>query len=180
MRVEEIIKVSHSADVVVVGGGPSGACAAIAAARNGMKTVLVEASGCAGGMATMGLVGPFMTCYDKTGEVQIIKGLFEEIVERLVEKGGAIHPSEVRAGTPFTSWIKVGHDHVTPFEAEALKIVLDEMFAEYGVTVLYHTLFSSPLMEGNRVKGILVDSKNGRSIIEGKLFIDCTGDADLA
>ena len=180
MRVEEIIKVSHSADVVVVGGGPSGSCAAIAAARNGMKTVLVEASGCAGGMATMGLVGPFMTCYDKTGEVQIIKGLFEEIVERLVEKGGAIHPSEVRAGTPFTSWIKVGHDHVTPFEAEALKIVLDEMFAEYGVTVLYHTLFSSPLMEGNRVKGIIVDSKNGRSIIEGKLFIDCTGDADLA
>ena len=180
MRVEEIIKVSHSADVVVVGGGPSGACAAIAAARNGMKTVLVEASGCAGGMATMGLVGPFMTCYDKTGEVQIIKGLFEEIVERLVEKGGAIHPSEVRAGTAFTSWIKVGHDHVTPFEAEALKIVLDEMFAEYGVTVLYHTLFSSPLMEGNRVKGIIVDSKNGRSIIEGKLFIDCTGDADLA
>ena len=180
LNLNETIKVVHSADVVVVGGGPAGACAAVAAARNGMKTVLVESYGCAGGMATMGLVGPFMTCYDKTGEVQIIKGLFEEIVERLVEKGGAIHPSEVRQGTGFTSWIKIGHDHVTPFDAEILKIVLDEMFTEAGVKVLYHTTFSSPVMEGNRVRGIIVDSKSGRQMIEAKVFIDCTGDADLA
>ena len=103
-------------DVVVAGGGPAGVCAAIAAARNGARVLLVERGNCLGGMATRGLVGPFMTCYDKTGSVQIIRGLFNEIVERLVARGGAIHPKDCRAGTAFTSWIKIGHDHCTPFE----------------------------------------------------------------
>ena len=69
-------------DVIVVGGGPSGICAAISAARQGVKTLLVEQNGFCGGMATAGLVGPFMTCYDSKGEKMIIKGLFEEIVDR--------------------------------------------------------------------------------------------------
>ena len=72
-----------STDVLVVGGGPAGVCAAIAAARNGAKVLVVEQSGMLGGMATQGLVGPFMTCYDKAGEKMIIRGLFEEIVDRL-------------------------------------------------------------------------------------------------
>ena len=63
-------------DVLVVGGGPAGVCAAIAAARNGAKTLVVERGNCLGGMATRGLVGPFMTCYDKSGKTQIIRGLF--------------------------------------------------------------------------------------------------------
>ena len=93
-------------DVTVIGGGPSGVCAAICAARLGVKTLLVEQSGCLGGMATQGLVGPFMTCYDGDGENMIIRGIFEEIVDRLVERGFAIHPKDVRSGTGFTSWIK--------------------------------------------------------------------------
>ena len=115
----------HETDVLVAGGGPAGTCAAIAAARNGARVLLVERGNCLGGMATRGLVGPFMTCYDKTGSVQIIRGLFNEIVERLVARGGAIHPKDCRAGTAFTSWIKVGHDHCTPFEPEALKMLLE-------------------------------------------------------
>lgn len=167
-------------DVAVVGGGPSGVCAAISSARLGASTVLIEEGGFCGGMATRGLVGPFMTCYDSDGENMIIRGLFEEIVCRMVERGYAIHPSEVRAGTAFTSWIKIGHDHVTPFEAEGLKLVLDEMLAEAGVEVLYHTSFLSPILEENVLSGIVCSSKSGLEIVRASVFIDCTGDGDLA
>ncbi len=168
------------ADVAVIGGGPAGVCAAVAAARNGAKTILIEENGCAGGMGTMGLVGPFMTSYDKSGNTMIIRGLFEEIVDRLVSRGGAIHPSSVMGGTAFTSWIKVGHDHVTPFEPEALKLVLDEMLEEAGVKVLYHTRFVKPVTDGSRLTSAVLDSKAGEQLLEAKVFVDCTGDADLA
>lgn len=171
---------AYAADVVVVGGGPSGVCAAIAAAREGAKTLLIEQGGCCGGMATRGLVGPFMTCYDKDGEVQIIKGLFEEIVNRLVAHGGAIHPSQVSKKTAYTSWIEIGHDHVTPFCPETLKLVLDEMLEEAAVDVLYHTSFLSAIVEDNCLTGIQVSSKSGVEEVRGKVFIDCTGDGDVA
>lgn len=83
---------SYAAQVTVVGGGPAGVCAAIAAARNGAKTLLIESGNCLGGMATLGQVNPFMTCYDKDGENMIIRGLFKEIVDRLVARGAAIDP----------------------------------------------------------------------------------------
>ena len=168
------------ADVIVIGGGPSGMCAAIAAARLGVRVLLVEQGGFLGGSATRGLVGPFMTCYDRKGENMIIRGLFEEIVDRMVARGWALHPSTVRAGTGFTSWIVVGHDHVTPFEPEGLKRVMDDMMEEAGVKVLFHTDFLKPVMEGNTPVGIVVSSKRGIEIIRGQVFIDCTGDGDVA
>ena len=125
MKIYKDIEVKYNADVLIIGGGPAGVCAAISAARFGASTVLVEEGGFCGGMATRGLVGPFMTCYDAEGKEMIIRGLFEEIVDRMVASGFAIHPAEVMGGTAFTSWIKVGHDHVTPFEAEGLKLILD-------------------------------------------------------
>ncbi len=167
-------------NVIVVGGGPAGMCAAISASREGAKVVLIESSGACGGMATRGLVGPFMTCYDRDGEVMIIRGLFEEIVERMVERGFALHPRDVRAGTGYTSWIKVGHDHVTPFEAEGLKLVMDEMLTEANVDILYHTEFLQPVLEGNKICGVTVSSKSGIEEIRGKVVIDCTGDGDVA
>ena len=169
-----------SYDVAVMGGGPAGVCAAIAAARNGARTFLVEHGNCLGGMATRGLVGPFMTCYDKTGERQIIKGLFEEIVERLVARGGAIHPRDCRTGTAFTSWIKIGHDHCTPFEPEALKVVLDEMCAEAGVKVLFHADFVEPVMSGTTITGVRLFTKAGFRTVKAKVVIDATGDGDVA
>ena len=177
---KEEIGIRYRAEAAVIGGGPSGLCAAIAAARCGADTILIEQGNCAGGMATQGLVGPFMTCYDKSGKTQIIRGLFEEIVERMVGMGGALRPKDVYGGTAFTSWIKAGHDHVTPFEPEALKIVADGMLKESGVKVLYHTGFVSPIVENRELKAVVVNSKSGLQGVSAKVFIDCTGDADVA
>jgi hypothetical protein len=167
-------------DILVVGGGPAGFCAAIAAARLGARTMLIEQGSCCGGMATQGLVGPFMTCYDKDGEIMIIRGLFEEVVNRLVERGGAIHPSKIPAPSAFTSYITHGHSHVTPFDPEILKKLMDDMLVEAGVNVRYHTSFVKPLMEGRRVNGVVVHSKSGLEAILADVIIDCTGDADVA
>ncbi len=167
-------------DVVVVGGGPAGVCAVISAAREGARTLIIEGSGACGGMATSGLVGPFMTCYDKDGKNMIIKGIFEEIVNRMVERGFAIHPKKVMGGTAYTSWIKIGHDHVTPFEAEGLKLILDEMLVESNVDILYHTNFLEPVLDKNKIVGVIVSSKSGIEKIAAKVVIDCTGDGDVA
>ena len=167
-------------DVLVVGGGPAGVCAAIAAACGGAKTLIVEQGGCLGGMATRGLVAPFMTCYDATGELMIIRGLFEVIVNRMVALGGAIHPREVRAGTPFSAWITTGHDHCTPFDAEIMKYVLDVMCDEAGVEVLFHTTLVDPVVKGSKIKEIRVLTRSGIARIGAKIVIDATGDGDVA
>lgn len=180
MNVFQNVEMKYQTDVLIIGGGPAGVCAAISAARFGASTVLVEEGGFCGGMATRGLVGPFMTCYDADGSEMIIRGLFEEIVDRMVSRGFAIHPAEVMGGTAFTSWIKVGHDHVTPFEAEGLKLILDEMLMEAGVKVLYHTSFLQPIMDGNKITGAVVSSKSGIQGISAKVVVDATGDGDVA
>ncbi len=167
-------------DVVVVGGGPAGLCAAVAAARGGAKVILVEQNAFCGGMATAGMVAPFMTCYDSGGDKMLIRGIFEELVERLIAVGGAIHPSKVESKTAFTSYIDKGHVHVTPFKAESLKIVADEMLTEAGVKILYHTQLVDAEAEGDRVTRIIVAMKEGLASIRAKAFIDCSGDGDLA
>ncbi|MBP5521608.1 MAG: FAD-dependent oxidoreductase [Bacteroidales bacterium] len=169
-----------STDVLVVGGGPAGVCAAIAAARTGAKVTIIEQGNCLGGMATRGLVAPFMTCYDTTGEVMVIRGLFEEIVDRMVALGGAIHPSQVRAGTPFSAWITTGHDHLTPFDPETLKFVLDQMCSEAGVKILFHTSLVDPILKGSSVTGLRILTREGLGRIGAKVTIDATGDGDVA
>ena len=167
-------------EVLVVGGGPAGLCAAIAAARTGAETMLIEQNGYAGGMATAGLVAPFMTCYDSGGNTMLIRGLFEEIVDRLVEMGGALHPSTVETASAFTSYINAGHIHVTPFKAEDLKLLADRMLKEAGVKVLYHTSLVDAVTEGDRVSRVIVAKKEGLAAIEAGVIVDCTGDGDCA
>ncbi|MBO4455897.1 MAG: FAD-dependent oxidoreductase [Bacteroidales bacterium] len=169
-----------STDVLVVGGGPAGVCAAIAAARCGADTLIIEQGNCLGGMATRGLVAPFMTCYDTTGEIMVIRGIFAEIVDRMVALGGAIHPSQVRAGTPFSAWITKGHDHLTPFDAETMKFVLDQMCAEAGVKLLFHSTLVEPIVKNNAIKGVRVLGREGIGRINAKVVIDATGDGDVA
>ena len=74
---------AYESDIAVIGGGPAGLCAAVAAAREGARVILVEKNAFCGGMATAGMVAPFMTCYDSGGSKMLIRGLFEELVERL-------------------------------------------------------------------------------------------------
>ncbi len=174
------IKESYQADLLVVGGGPSGVCAAVAAARRGRKVLLVDNGNCLGGMGTKGLVGPFMTCYDAAGENMIIRGLFEEIVDRLIELGGAIHPSKIRQGTEYTAWISEGHDHCTPFDPEILKKVYDRICAEAGVKVLFHANFVSPIMKGRRIQGAVLLTPSGLEAAHAKMVIDATGDGTVA
>ena len=174
------IPYSYTPEIAVVGGGPAGVCAAIAAARTGAKVLLIESGNCLGGMATIGQVNPFMTSFDKSGDTMIIRGLFAEIIDRLVARGAAIQPKDVPPGQSFTSYITVGHNHTAPFDAEVLKVVLDEMCEEAGVQVLFHSTFISPIMESNALRGLVIATKAGLRAVSAQMVIDCTGDADVA
>ncbi len=169
-------------DVLVIGGGPSGIAAAVAAARGGAQTMLVETNGYLGGMATAGLVGPFMTSYSPDGSEQITKGIFEEFVGRLVRQGGAIHPSQCEAGSSYASYISRGHAHVGPFDSEVFKREAEALCVEAGVELLYHAMFVQAVMDGakERITGAVLATKAGLLAINAKIFIDCTGDGDVA
>ncbi|MDA8218445.1 MAG: FAD-dependent oxidoreductase [Dehalococcoidales bacterium] len=174
------VPVTKTGDVIVVGGGPTGIAAAIAAARNGARTILVERYGFLGGTATAGLVGPFMTSYDDTGEVQIVRGIFDELMRRLETVGGGIHPAKTSPGTAHSSYLSFGHKHVAPFSPEALKLVAAEMCLEAGVDLLFHSMFLDPIMDGNAVAGVIVANKSGLQALKAKVTVDASGDADVA
>ncbi len=174
------LTLKYEYDVIVIGGGPAGLCAALSSARHGSRTLLVEQNGFCGGMATAGLVAPFMTCYDSGGKEWLIQGLFREIVERLVAVNGAIPPVECGAPSAFTSYITVGHNHVTPFRAESLKLVADRMLKEAGVHILYHTSFVDAETSDGEIKSLILHCKEGLCEAKAKVYVDCSGDADLA
>lgn len=161
-------KESHY-DVVVVGGGVSGVCSAISASRNGAKTLVVDQHGYFGGSLTAMGVGPMMTFF--AGEKQVIKGIGQEIVDRLVKYGYS--PGHVLDSTNYISY-------VTPFDAEGLKFVLDEMVTESGCDVLFHSYLIASDYSNNEIKAIYISNKDGITKISAEVFIDATGDADLA
>jgi hypothetical protein len=146
-------------DVIVAGGGLGGCCAAVAAARNGARTLLIERYGFLGGMATAGLVNPFMSYF--AGKKQIIYGIFNEIISELEKKNG------------------LGKNRQS-FDEETLKIVLDELLTESGVKILFHTQLVGSEVRNNKIKTIEIFNKSGFSYMGGEIFIDSTGDGDLA
>jgi len=155
-------------DVLVAGGGPSGAMAAIAAGRLGAKVLLIEQHGCLGGALTAMGVGPMMSFHNGAGE-QIIRGLGQELVDRLIRRGKSPgHQKDNYCGT------------VTPFDSEALKIELDDMAAEAKVTVLFHTQLAEVATGNNAVDSVLVCNKAGLTRFRGRVYVDATGDGDLA
>ena len=176
---KEIPTLGHY-QLVVLGGGPAGVCAAMEAARNGAKVLLIESSGMLGGMATSALVGPFMTNYDREGERPTIGGLYREIVERLAARSGAILPENTDSPSIHTSFIKRYHRHVTPFDSFMLQVVLDEMVAEAGVEVLLYTRFADCVCENGKIRTVILAALEGLRCVSADLFIDATGNADVA
>ena len=149
-----------SCDVLVIGGGPGGLSAAVASARNGADTLLVERYGFLGGMATAGLVNPYMTYW--AGEEQIIHGIHQEIIDRLTELGA------------------YGKGSRTAFDPEAYKYVADRICEDAGVKVLLHSFLTDVEMDGSRIKAAEIAGKSGKRMAAAKVFVDGTGDADMA
>lgn len=164
-----------SYDVCVVGGGMAGVAAAVSSARCGMKTLLVERTGCLGGMATTALVGPFMTSYDRDGDEPAVGGIYREIVQRLQKVSAAIPPEEADAPSIYTSFIEKYHRRVTPFDSFQLEITLDEMVREAGAEVLCYTNFASCIMENDKIKQVILLGLEGLIAVEANMFIDSTG-----
>ncbi len=167
-------------DTVVLGGGPAGCCAAIEAARAGLKTLLVESTGMLGGMATSGMVGPFMTSFDRDGNRPLVGGLFREILNRLRKENAVILPEETDSPSIHTSFIRRYHRHVTPFDQFRLQILLDEMTAEAGVEVLLYTHFADCVCENGRITHVILAALEGLRSVQADTFVDCTGIAAVA
>lgn len=169
---------SREFDVVVAGGGTAGVICAIAAARQGAKTVLVENKGYVGGVAVEGgtALHSFFNLWKAFPGVekrQLVKGIPAEMVERLTERGGA---------TGYAEMVKhYEYDSVcTAIDTEMYKLNAHEMLDEAGVYVCVNTLLAGAVTEGSRVKGVILESRSGREVIFAKSFVDCTGYADLA
>ncbi len=155
-------------DVIVAGGGVSGSVAAIACARRKVRTLLIEKYGFCGGTLTNSGVGPMMTFH--AGDKQVVGGIAQEIIDELIKRGAS--PGHIKDMTGYAS-------SITPFDAEELKHVLDDMLVESGCDILYHTLVSGSNLDNNRIKSVRVSNKGGIYDISAKVFIDATGDGDL-
>ena len=156
-------------DVVVLGGGVSGCMAAFAAAKGGASTLLVERYGFLGGSLTNAGVGPMMTFH--AGERQVVTGLPQEMVDRLCAKNASTGHIEDTTGYASS---------VTPFDAEEMKITLDEMAREYGVDLLFHATLTDVKKADGTIKTIILQTRGGKIEVEGRVFVDATGDAALA
>ena len=189
IHISKDIQVVGEYDVIVCGGGPAGFIAAIAAARQGAKTALVERYGFLGGMATIGFVNP-LSVFTYNGE-KVVGGIAWEFIERLQQMGGGLieHP--------------LGN---VAFEPEHYKLMCQRMVLEAGVDLYMHSYLSGCITEDEKragdgkisdgltsdrtsnrsetrrkvIRQIIIENKNGTEALSAKMFIDCTGDADLA
>lgn len=157
------INLNTDYDVIVVGGGPSGCTAAIAAAREGVKTLLIEASGMLGGMGTAGMVPAW--CPFSDGEKIIYRGLAQKIFEMTKSRMTFINQESL-------DWV--------PIDVEALKSVYDELVVESGADIMFHTFISAAQLNGDDIDYIIAANKSGITAYQAKIFIDCTGDGDVA
>jgi len=162
------IEVLDDVDVLVAGAGVSGCAAAVAAARAGARTMLLERNGVLGGVATAGLMANIGNRYmDRDGRITV-HGIAREVIDRMVARGAA---SEHWACREVPGIV---------VDSEELKVVLADMQGEAGVRVLTHALAARPVMEDGAVRGAFIESKAGRQAVLAKAVVDCTGEADLA
>ncbi len=181
------IPVYRNCDVLVVGGGPSGTAAAVAAARPGAEVILLERYNHLGGLSTGGLVIWIDRMTDWGGQ-QVIRGFAEEILDRL--------PADAVAGPAPEEWgsrdaaraahwsqrTAAYHGVVTwspTVDPERLKLASQEIVLEEGVRLVFHSWAATPLMEQGRVRGAIFESKAGRQAVRAKVVVDATGDGDM-
>ncbi len=160
------LTVRKETDVLVIGGGPSGITAALAAAEDGLNVMLVESRSFVGGNMTIGL--PILGFLGQKGN-QIIKGLPQKLIDRLK----AVQASSEHRPCPL-------HMSLTLVEPEAVKTVALQLLTESNVEVLFYAFCADVVMEDDALKGVIIESKAGREVILAKTIIDCSGDADVA
>lgn len=165
-------------DVVVAGGGTAGVVAAIAAARRGAKTALIEAKGYPGGTVVEG--GTALHSYFNLWKAfpgvekrQVVKGIPQEIVDRLLLIGGTSGHAEMLT--------KYNYDSVcTSIDTELYKLVVFEMLAESGVFICVNTLVAGAVKKGSMIEGVIAESRMGREFFKARCFVDCTAFGDLS
>ena len=165
-------------DVVIAGAGTAGVVAALAAARQGAKTALIEVKGYPGGTVTEGgtALHSFYNLWKAFPGVkkrQVVRGIPQEIIDRLMKVGGTSGHAEMSIGYDFDSVC-------TAIDTEIYKLVTFEMLDEAGVFVCVNTLLAGAIMDGARVRGVIAESRSGREAFYAKAFVDCTGYGDLA
>ncbi len=150
-------------DVIVIGGGPSGSTAAAAAARQGARTLLVESAGALGGMGTNALVPAWCPFSDQT---QIVyRGLAEQVLRASLKSTPHVPQEQL-------DWV--------PINAEALKTIYEDLVLGHGAKILFHTTLAAvETGPDGEIDSLIVVNKAGLSALRGKVYIDCTGDADL-
>ena len=173
------IPIVRDVDVLVVGGGPAGLAAAVAAARAGAKTTLIERFGYLGGTATASL----MACINgfrnqvEPDATQTVRGIAEEIVlalKRLNGLGRSPYPQKAYPTEPGQL------EYSYAIDTEKLKYVVLRMAVDCGVDLLFHTWFCDAIVEGTRLRGVVVENKSGRQALLARCVVDASGDADVA
>ncbi len=165
-------------DVIVAGGGTAGVVTAIAAARQGCSTALIEAKGYPGGIVVEGgtALHSFYNLWKAFPEAQkrqVVKGIPQEIVDNLARRGGTSGHAEMIEGYDYDSVC-------TAIDTEIYKLVVFEMLEKAGVSIFVNTLLTDTIMEDSLIKGIIVESRSGREAFLAKSFVDCTGYGDLS
>ena len=164
-------------DVVVAGAGTGGVVAALAAARQGARTAIIEVKGYPGGTATEGgtALHSFYNLW-KAFDVekrQVVRGIPQEIIDRLMKVGGCSGHGEMSRGYNYDSVC-------TCIDTELYKLVTFEMLVEAGVHVFVNTMLVGAITDGSRLGGAIVESRSGREAFYGKCFVDCTAYGDLS
>jgi len=160
-------RVAKDVDVVVAGGGLAGVCAAVASARAGASTLLVERNTCAGGVATASLEPSICNYFHTADHRKAIGGAPLEFIERLVALGAAS-----------ANW-SGSRVHVV-YDVELGKLAFDQMLEDAGVEVLYDTLAADAIVEDDCLRGVIVQNRSGRQAVLAGSVVDATGDADVA
>ena len=162
-------------DVIVAGGGASGLIAAVAAARQGANTLLIERQGNLGGTATTAYVAQYVGFYN--GDTQAVWGIPFELTRRIMAAGGSDGFGRYVMAEAAADPIVIHH---FPFNPEIVKFVADEMVEEAKVGILFHAQVVGAYHEGSTVKGVVVETVSGRKAYAARVVIDATGDAVVA